>query len=156
MTNWIHGSGPTVAYQFMDWLLPVTWWLLRSSSSSFLSFPMRVLRVSFSLIALCSFSCSLCNASWSIWAFLLSTSTSRLFLADSCLASFSSSSDCLRSVTCTCSVSTGQRNIQHLFGLNMLHNCVYNVLLPCNSCHEQTSKYIIRNHLLFTLLAAYI
>lgn len=92
----------------IDWLPPVTCRLQRRSSSSRLNCLARLLRLCFSLMALLIVSSPFSNSSWSLWTSALCASTSQLRLAASRLASFSSSSACLRSATCTCSISKGQ------------------------------------------------
>lgn len=122
---------------FIDWLLPVTWCLLRSSSSSWLNCLMWLLRLCLSRMALLISPSSFCNSSWSFCISPLCTSTSLLLLAASRLASFSSSSDCLRSATCTCSISKDQEEEWVSDGVFMCEHVVFvalyrsSVLLDC-------------------------
>lgn len=98
----------------MNWLPPATWCLMCSSSSSWLNRLMWLPGPCFCLRALFIAPSILCNSSWSFCTSRLCTPTSAPLLAASCLASFSSSSDCLR----TCSVSEGRRgkaNLVHIW-----------------------------------------
>lgn len=128
----------------MNRLPPATWCLMCSSSSSWLNRIMWLPGLCFSLTALFIAPSIFCNSSWSFCTSPLCTPTSAPLLAASCLASFSSSSDCLR----TCSVSEGPRG-----KANLVLMCTYMKGGIHFTLFKRSPECVLSGHLLFGFAA---